>query len=348
LTDAARAGSTGDISPRPDPSRDLGLAHYCEQSLRHSRARRDAAALSWELGWASKRGISLAALFAATAVPGGAVLAGAGGVPSAASARSAHPTLKRGDHGDAVRRLQRALRIPADGLFGNKTMRYVRGYQHRHGLHADGIVGPATWHALGGAARSHVVGGNRVVALQRALGVPADGNFGPQTARAVRRFQRSHHLGVDGVVGPVTWRALGLGSLHGGPLRERSRHHGGSSTSRKIALMIAAGNRIAHYPYVYGGGHASFSASGYDCSGSVSYVLHGARLLSSPLSSGGFESYGRPGRGRHVTIYANSGHVFMTIDGRRYDTSGQSADGSRWHSSSRSSSGYVVRHPAGL
>jgi hypothetical protein len=112
--------------------------------------------------------------------------------------------------------------------------------------------------------------------------------------------------------------------------------------------MFAAGHRIAHYPYIYGGGHGSFSDRGYDCSGSVSYVLHAGGKLSSPLSSGAFESYGRPGRGKHVTIYANSGHVFMTINGRRYDTSGQRADGSRWHHTMRSTAGYVVRHPAGL
>jgi hypothetical protein len=112
--------------------------------------------------------------------------------------------------------------------------------------------------------------------------------------------------------------------------------------------MIRAANRIAHYPYVYGGGHGSFTDSGYDCSGSVSYVLHGGHRLSAPLDSSALMSYGRPGPGRHVTVYANPGHAWMTIDGRRYDTSGQSADGSRWHSTSRSSSGYTVRHPPGL
>ena len=75
--------------------------------------------------------------------------------------------------------------------------------------------------------------------------------------------------------------------------------------------MIAAGNRIAHKPYKYGGGHGSFRDSGYDCSGSVSYALHGGGLLKVPRDSGGFTSYGRPGRGKHITIYANSGHVYM-------------------------------------
>lgn len=273
------------------------------------------------------------------------MLAGAAAVPSAAKAQSSHPVVKEGDRGGAVHRIQRALHVHADGIFGPGTAHAVRSSQHRHGLHSDGIVGPATWQALGAASRG-TFSGNPVAAVQRALGLPADGVFGPQTARGVRGFQRSHHLTVDGVVGPATWRALGLGTFHGSALREQSG--GSSGTSHPLALMVAAGNRIAHYPYRYGGGHGSFSDSGYDCSGSVSYVLHGAHLLSSPLTSGGFESYGSPGRGRHVTIYANSGHVFMTIDGRRYDTSGQSADGSRWHRSMHSTSGYVVRHPAGL
>jgi len=112
--------------------------------------------------------------------------------------------------------------------------------------------------------------------------------------------------------------------------------------------VIAAGNRIAHMPYRYGGGHATFHDTGYDCSGSVSYALHGAGLLSSPLDSSQFESYGAPGRGRWITIYANPGHVYMVVDGVRFDTSGASQTGSRWQRTMRSSAGYTVRHPRGL
>ena len=111
--------------------------------------------------------------------------------------------------------------------------------------------------------------------------------------------------------------------------------------------MIAAGNRIAHKPYRYGGGHASFTDSGYDCSGSVSYALHGGGLLSVPKDSGEFMSYGAPGPGRHITIYAHPGHVYMVVHGRRFDTTG-AGGGSRWQWEARSSSGYTVRHPPGL
>jgi hypothetical protein len=101
-------------------------------------------------------------------------------------------------------------------------------------------------------------------------------------------------------------------------------------------------------PYRFGGGHGTYHDSGYDCSGSVSYALHYAGLLRTPLDSTGFESYGAPGPGRHVTIYANAGHAYMVVDHRRFDTSAISETGSRWTSTHRSSSGYVVRHPPGL
>jgi cell wall-associated NlpC family hydrolase len=341
-------------APCAQSDRDLGLGQFCEQSLRRSRARRAAADHRWELGWASGRGVSLAALLAASVVPAGGLLTTVGVAPAAASSGT-YPTVKHGDRGSAVRRLQRALHIAADGVFGRGTLSAVRGFQSRHRLTVDGVVGPATWAALRGGGGSgpgaRTVHGNPVAALQRALHLPADGAFGPQTARAVRGFQRARHLTVDGVVGPATWRALGLGTFHGGLLRgSHGRSHGSHSSrvSRTLALMIAGGNRIAHAPYVYGGGHGSFSASGYDCSGSVSYVLHAGGLLRSPEDSSALESYGRPGPGRHVTVYANPGHAFMVIDGRRFDTSGASSDGSRWHSSSRSAAGYVARHPAGL
>ena len=116
----------------------------------------------------------------------------------------------------------------------------------------------------------------------------------------------------------------------------------------RLQRLISAANRIAGADYRYGGGHRTFRDSGYDCSGSISYALHGAGLLASPLDSTGFMSYGVRGRGRHVTIYANSGHAFMVVDGRRYDTSAIGETGSRWTNTRRSGSGFVARHPRGL
>ena len=100
---------------------------------------------------------------------------------------------------------------------------------------------------------------------------------------------------------------------------------------------------------MYGGGHTDdFQDSGYDCSGSVSFALHGAGLLRAPLDSGEFMSWGDAGPGQWVTIYANEGHMYMVVAGLRFDTSGASASGSRWQTEGRSSSGYEVRHPPGL
>ena len=115
-----------------------------------------------------------------------------------------------------------------------------------------------------------------------------------------------------------------------------------------VARVIAAGDEIATRPYVWGGGHGSFESTGYDCSGSVSYALHGGGLLSSPEDSTGLESYGDPGPGRYITIYANSEHAWMVVDGKRFDTVALSESGSRWSSSMGSTGGFVVRHPAGL
>jgi hypothetical protein len=117
----------------------------------------------------------------------------------------------------------------------------------------------------------------------------------------------------------------------------------------QIAAIIAAGNRIARLPYRYGGGHGRWNDRGYDCSGSVSYALHGAGLLASPLASGGFARWGARGPGQWVTIYANAGHAYMTVAGLRFDTSGRRGRrGSRWQAAPRSTRGYRVRHVPGL
>lgn len=115
-----------------------------------------------------------------------------------------------------------------------------------------------------------------------------------------------------------------------------------------VIEMIAAGNAIATLPYIWGGGHASFQALGYDCSGSVSFVLNAAGLLSSPEVSGWFEGYGDPGPGQWVTIYANAGHVWMQIANYRFDTVALAEDGTRWSVGGGEYAGFVVRHPPGL
>jgi peptidoglycan hydrolase CwlO-like protein len=115
-----------------------------------------------------------------------------------------------------------------------------------------------------------------------------------------------------------------------------------------VAQVIAAGNAIATLPYVWGGGHGSFHASGYDCSGSVSYALAAAGLLSSPLDSTGFESWGEPGPGKWITVYANAGHAFMVVAGWRFDTVALAEGGTRWSRTMTSTAGFVARHPAGL
>ncbi|HWF56206.1 MAG TPA: hypothetical protein VG223_16325 [Solirubrobacteraceae bacterium] len=115
-----------------------------------------------------------------------------------------------------------------------------------------------------------------------------------------------------------------------------------------VREVIAGGNAIATLPYIWGGGHGSFQAPGYDCSGSVSYALAAAGLLSSPLDSTGFESYGDPGPGRWITIYANADHAWMVVAGWRFDTVALAETGTRWAQGGGEFAGMVVRHPPGL
>ena len=302
-----------------------------------------------------------ASVLVALALAGGMAL----GAPAVVGAEvKAAAASKRGD----VRALQRKVGVAADGVFGPATERALKRWQRRHGLVADGIAGPQTRSAMGLGAgpilkrRHHSSGGRRrgragrshghsrrgggVRSLQRAVGGPADGVFGPATEAAVKRWQRRHGLTADGVVGPQTRAAMGLGA--GPVLKRRGGGSGGHGGGGRVHRLLSAANRIATAPYKYGGGHGTYHDSGYDCSGSISYALHYAGLLRTPLDSSGLMSYGLPGRGRHVTIYANAGHAYMVVDHRRFDTSAIRETGSRWTSTHRSSSGYVVRHPPGL
>ncbi|MBS1888271.1 MAG: hypothetical protein JSU06_13895 [Actinobacteria bacterium] len=122
-----------------------------------------------------------------------------------------------------------------------------------------------------------------------------------------------------------------------------------ASAPLAVKRVIAAANRIRTTPYVWGGGHLSWTSTGYDCSGAVSFALHGAKLLESPLVSGSFMTWGEPGPGTWITIYANKEHVYMVVAGLRWDTGGDLAGetGPRWHAEPPYPKGFVVRHPVG-
>ncbi len=119
-----------------------------------------------------------------------------------------------------------------------------------------------------------------------------------------------------------------------------------------VQEMIWAGNELIGLPYIYGGGHASFVSPGYDCSGTVSFALHGAALLTISEDSSEFEGWGSRGVGRWVTIFANGGHAYMTVAGLRLDTSPAedpaNLEGPRWRPLRQTNAGFVVRHPTGL
>ena len=143
----------------------------------------------------------------------------------------------------------------------------------------------------------------------------------------------------------------------GPPGRARLRKDGTATAPADappaIQAAIAAGNAIHTFPYRWGGGHGSFTDSGYDCSGSVSYVLHAAGLLTSPMTSGGFaQSWGVPGKGRWITVFGNAGHVYMVVAGLRFDTSSggdrlRQGSGPRWRQTKRKPFGYTAKYYPG-
>lgn len=122
------------------------------------------------------------------------------------------------------------------------------------------------------------------------------------------------------------------------------------SAPAAVRAAIAAANHIDGRPYVWGGGHASWSARGYDCSGAVGYVLHGAGLLDVTMVSGQLEHWGLGGVGHWITVYANYHHVYMVIAGLRFDTRGDlpGVRGPRWHTDRVDPRNFATRHPAGL
>ena len=124
------------------------------------------------------------------------------------------------------------------------------------------------------------------------------------------------------------------------------------SAPAAVQEIVWAGNQLIGLPYIYGGGHASFISPGYDCSGTVSFALHGASLISTPMDSSEFMGWGEHGVGRWVTIFTNPEHAYMTVAGLRLDTSPvddpSNEEGPRWRPLRPGNPGFTVRHPVGF
>jgi peptidoglycan hydrolase-like protein with peptidoglycan-binding domain len=245
--------------------------------------------------------------------------------------------LREGTKGHDVKVLQNFLnraggRTGVDGVFGAATTKAVRAFERFQQRKVDGIVTRLDVLVL----RDVVTNGSAVAkaaqtggALPRDMAPPANPAPGtPATPAGPAPLK----------LGPGMKATVGADGLAVAP----------AQAPPVVQQVIAAGNEIATMPYIYGGGHGKWKDAGYDCSGSVSYALHGAGLLDESMASGGFMTWATAGAGQWITTYANGGHMYMVVAGLRFDTSGRSGAGTRWQAEVRSTSGYAVRHPPGL
>jgi cell wall-associated NlpC family hydrolase len=121
----------------------------------------------------------------------------------------------------------------------------------------------------------------------------------------------------------------------------------------QIQEVVDAGNEIAHLPYVWGGGHGRFVDTGYDCSGSLSFIFAAAGIVNTSMTSGEFAHWGAAGPGKWITVFANNGHTFAYIAGLRFDTVALAQSGTRWSSApggpgAGDGNGFAIRHPPGM
>ena len=235
------------------------------------------------------------------------------------SAQAEAQTISQGSRGTNVKTLQKLLRkagfpTKVDGVFGRGTYRTLRRLERELGLTVDGRLTDAELQRVQLALKpSAGTGGYGTDAMTRPRAVSAQTTPGAQA-----------QLTEDGLAIPP------------------------ADAPDAVKQVIAAGNEIATTPYRYGGGHGSWDDTGYDCSGSVSYALHGGGLLDTAMPSGSFETWGDADEGQWITLYANGGHMYMVVAGLRFDTSGRSKTGSRWQRDMRPADGFTVRHPEGF
>jgi peptidoglycan hydrolase-like protein with peptidoglycan-binding domain len=252
---------------------------------------------------------------------------------SAASGVLGQRTLRPGMRGTDVRTLQRDLSTTgyptaADGRFGRATKTSVEYFQQDNGLRANGVVTYQESLVLRELVAVVRVGGHNSGLGNGRVAAPPPPPTGPggATGRAA--------INANGTATPP------------------------ANAPAQVQEVIAAANRIIDTPYVWGGGHGSWRSDGYDCSGAVSFALHGGNLLASPEDSTSLESYGNPGPGKWITIYADASHAFMVVAGRAFDTADYGGpnipggSGPRWRSNPTGNlndgGDYIVRHPPGL
>ncbi|MGH2908030.1 MAG: hypothetical protein ACRDK8_01880 [Solirubrobacteraceae bacterium] len=185
------------------------------------------------------------------------------------------------------------------------------------------------------------VAGAGAARMPKAATVKVDTHPGGSLARPVSLVQVRRQLHQSGMSGSPNQGTLTSGLYAIAPV----------DAPAAVQEVIAAGNQISHLPYIWGGGHMTYEDTGYDCSGSLSYVLAAAGLLDTTMTSGQLMSWGRPGRGKWITVYASPGHTFMYVAGLRFDTVALAESGSRWSNRSADEpdlSSFVVRHPPGM
>jgi peptidoglycan hydrolase-like protein with peptidoglycan-binding domain len=283
-----------------------------------------------------------------------------------------------------VRRFERAHGLPVNGVVTAPVARELEaivedktdGHAASGGASVNPMAPPPTAAAptttttpvgtglFGGRVLQQGMRGPSIREMQgylSAAGFPVteDGDFGTATQQAVVAFEASKGLPQDGIMSlaPATELRATVAAIDANNTGSKA-----VLTPQGLAIapvdappvvkeVIAAADDIATLPYIYGGGHASWIDTGYDCSGSTSFALHGAGLINAPEDSGELESYGDPGPGVWITLYANAGHVYMNIAGLWFDTAAQSSTNGndRWSATRISpSAGFVVRHPIGL
>ncbi|MGO9902071.1 MAG: peptidoglycan-binding domain-containing protein [Solirubrobacteraceae bacterium] len=283
--------------------------------------------------------------------------------------------------GSDVRTLQRDLTASgfattASGVFGRITRNHVIAFQSRSGLVPDGVVGSLTLVKLEAAVASKQRSGKASSSETAKTGAASLGSTTtttPSSATATTTTTTTTATTptttttTPTTTTTATSTASTTGAAGAGPAPSDAPVEPVTLNAEGLAVppadappviveLIAAANRISHLPYIYGGGHDLYQGdpvaldAGYDCSGSVSFALHGAGLLAEPLDSTQFESWGTAGAGSWITLYTNAGHVYMNVAGLWFDTGAQSfANGDDRWSATRASpaAGFMVLHPTG-